>query len=93
MVKSERIKEIKQPKIKIPYVSKTKIPWPDKASLEAMIKSQSVLSISKSLGVSDNSVRKRAKAYGINIQELSLWSKRHGLPNTKSNNSPNNPKS
>ena len=37
-----------------------------------------MLSISKLLGVSDNSVRKKAKKYGIDISLISPWSHKHG---------------
>jgi transposase-like protein len=43
-----------------------------------MIKTQPLLAIAKELGVSDSGIRGRAKRRGINIKELSRWSKKHG---------------
>lgn len=76
IIKSKNMKASEMPKI--PYIPKTKIAWPDKIALEKMIKSQSVLSIAKSLGVSDNAVRKRARSYGIDVKHLSKWSQKYG---------------
>lgn len=42
-----------------------KIDWPSAEELEAMIQSAPILPIAKTLGVSDNAVRKRAKKLGI----------------------------
>lgn len=71
--KPKKIKETKPSKTHTP----TKINWPDKESLEQMIRSNSILSLSKLLGVSDNAIRKRAQKYGIDIKAISGWSKIH----------------
>lgn len=57
---------------------RSKINWPAKEELIEMIKSQSLTSLARQLGVSDNSIRKHAKKIGIDIQSISKWSKRHG---------------
>lgn len=64
---------------KITKQRKTKIEWPSKEELEELIKKLSILEISKQLKVSDNSVRKRAKKYGIKIKEISPFSHKNGL--------------
>lgn len=56
---------------------KTKICWPDKKELELLIANNSMRTISKILGVSERSIRKRAIKYNIDIRSLSPWSKRH----------------
>lgn len=76
------ISSIKKPKRKIikerqVYVPKTKITWPNKENLEKLIQEKSLCQISRELGVSDNSIRKRAKKYGINISTISKWSHKH----------------
>lgn len=70
-------KKIKEKQIST-YSPPTKITWPDKDKLEDMIKNQSLCSIAKLLGVSDNAIRRRAKRYGIDIKSISRWSKMHG---------------
>lgn len=55
-----------------------KIEWPSKEILEEKIRTQSILSIGRELGVSDTSVRKMAKSYGIDIKSISTFSKKHG---------------
>lgn len=55
-----------------------KINWPNSNELEQMLKNYPATKIAKQLGVSDNAVRKAAKRYGLNIKEISKWSKKHG---------------
>lgn len=71
-------KFVKLVEVKQPYIRKTKIDWPDDEVLIHMIKTQPLLAIAKELGVSDSGIRGRAKRRGINIKELSRWSKKHG---------------
>lgn len=76
--KAEEKKEKKEEIPKNLYIPPTKIDWPNKESLEEMIKNNSVSSIARKLGVCDNAVRQRAKKYGINIKNISKWSHKHG---------------
>jgi hypothetical protein len=55
---------------------KTKIVWPDKLELESLIQNNSMRSVGKKLGVSDNAVRKRCKKYQIDFINTT-WAKRH----------------
>ncbi len=57
---------------------KYKINWPSKENLEQLLKEKSCCQIAKELKVSDSAVRKQAKKQGINIKEISRWSKKHG---------------
>ena len=75
--RKKKIKKTSKRSIKVPRVSKTKIDWPNENELTQMIINQSISSLSKVLGVSDNAIRNRAKKYGINIHAISKWSKRH----------------
>jgi len=56
----------------------TKINWPDATELEKMLTVMPCSQVAKKLGVSDSSVKKRAKHYGINVREISIWAKKHG---------------
>jgi hypothetical protein len=82
-IKSEKRKFLNVKQSKTQYISKTKITWPNKEELENMIKNQSMSSIAKLLGVSDNAVKSRAKKYGIDVQSISKWSKKHGNSSLK----------
>jgi hypothetical protein len=73
-----RKKVDKEKQLKPQYIPPTKIDWPEKEELENMIKNQSLSSIAKLFGVSDNAVRNRAKKYGIDIKSISKWSQKHG---------------
>lgn len=77
-VYSKKQRIIKPMKEKSPRVRKTKINWPNKESLDHMLQSESVRSIAKKFGVSDNAVRKRAQKYGIDISKISMWSQKYG---------------
>jgi hypothetical protein len=68
----------KKVNLKPPYVPKTKIDWPDKDKLTELVKTQSVRSLGKALGVSDNAIRRRLKKYGVDLRPISPWSQRHG---------------
>lgn len=57
---------------------KTKINWPDKETLEKLLKSKPCSQIAKELKVSHAAVTNKAKKYGINVKEINPWSKRHG---------------
>lgn len=53
---------------------KTRINWPDKDILIEKAKKQSILSIARELGVSDNAIRKRLKKLGIQVSLISPYS-------------------
>lgn len=74
----ETKKIVKEKPVKPPYVPKTKIDWPDKDKLTELVKTQSVRSLGKILGVSDNAIRRRLKKYGVDLRPISPWSQRHG---------------
>ena len=78
-IKKEKIiKPKKEKPPKTPYIPPTKTNWPDTLTLEKMISSQSIRSIAKQLGVSDNAVRYMAKRRGIDISKISMWSQKYG---------------
>jgi hypothetical protein len=74
----KRIHTIEQRYTNYENMFKTKITWPDKATLQKMLEEKPCLEVAKILGVSDNGVRKKAKKYGIDIKQISIWSKKHG---------------
>ena len=74
----KRIKTIEEKYGSFKELFNNKIQWPPKEELEKMIATQSMRSIGKKLGVSDNSVRKTAKKYGIDVKSISKWSHKHG---------------
>lgn len=74
--KPKKEKAIKQKKDK--NIPLTKAHWPDIETLKQMISTMSVRSIANKLGVSDNAVRHHVKKRGINISDISMWSKKHG---------------
>lgn len=55
-----------------------KINWPNSEELKKLLQENSTIKVGKMLGVSDNAVRKTAKRYGLNLKEISKWSKKHG---------------
>ena len=48
-------------------LTRQKINWPDNETLENLVRNYSLLSLGKSLGVSDNAIKKRCKARNIQI--------------------------
>ncbi len=58
-------------------VRPTKIVWPSKEELEQLLRTNSMLALSKQLGISDNSIRKQAKKYGLDYHSLNPWCRRH----------------
>ena len=82
-IKIEKVKKI--PKEKLSYIPKTKINWPDKDSLEKLIREKSLCQVARELNVSDNAVRKHALKQGIDIKSISKWSHKHGGQHTNDN--------
>lgn len=74
----KRLKTIEQKYGSLQLATQRKINWPDKESLTNLLLNEPCCKISKKLGVSCSAVRKTAKRYGINIKEISPWSKKHG---------------
>ncbi len=62
---------------KKPYKNPTKIVWPSKQELETLLRTKSAVQISNLLGISDTSIRKKARTYGLSIQDLSPWAQKH----------------
>lgn len=60
------------------YIPKTKIDWPEDSELIKMIQYESISSIARRFGISDNAVRGRLKRRGVNISGISIWSQKHG---------------
>ena len=74
----ERLKTIEEKYGSVKNMLKHKIKWPLKDFFEREIPIRSICSIAKELGVSDNSVRKKIKSYGLDVKKLSPWSQKHG---------------
>lgn len=53
------------------------IEWPPIEELIELIKKESLLNISKKLGVSDNAIRAHCKRRGINIKDISAFSQKY----------------
>jgi hypothetical protein len=61
--------------------TKRKIQWPIKEDLEKMVYSEPMTTVAKKLGVSDNAVKKRARALGICLPERrGFWTKPKQMP-------------
>jgi len=66
---------------KVDPSTKRKIQWPEKEELERMVCSAPMTTVAKRLGVSDNAVKKRAKALGINLPDRrGFWTKSKQIP-------------
>ena len=76
-IESIKIRHHELEKQSAPYVKPTKIEWPDKNRLYELLTTLPATKISMLLGVSDSSIRKKAKTYGLDVQELSPWAKKH----------------
>lgn len=74
----KRFKKPKQPKKdrRVPRYNRRKVSRPSKEDLEQLIITMPMSSIAKQYGVSDNSVRKWAKSYGIQLTNMrGYWQK------------------
>lgn len=74
----KRFKKPKPPKKdrRVPRYNRRKVNRPSKEKLEELIKNKPILQIGKQYGVTDNSVRKWAKSYGIELtNRRGYWQK------------------
>ena len=74
----KRFKKPKPPKKdrRVPRYNRRKVNRPSKEKLEELIKNKPILQIGKQYGVTDNSVRKWAKSYGIQLtNRRGYWQK------------------
>lgn len=65
---------------KAPAVPETKIQWPSREELQAMVLARPVTEVARELGVSDKAVEKRCKALGLEKRPRGYWARlRAGL--------------